>query len=199
MGSASVLLVLLCLGVGLGLIAGAGVAFGIAAAASRSGAPGPWSILGGAAGGLIVGAFGKLLGLDAFILLFGRSPGEITGALEGAALGAALGLGAWLGARRADGLVVQRSMVASGLAAAAAGVLLPLLGGRLLGGSLDLLAEQFPQSRLRLDAIGTLFAEDGFGPISQVVTGAVEGGLFGACVAGALALANRPFRRPGID
>ena len=199
MGSASVLLVLLCLGAGLGLIAGAAVAFGIAAASFRSGRPGPWSVGGGALGGLIAGAFGKLLGLDAFALLFGRSPGGITGALEGVALGAALGLGAWLGARPADALVVQRSMVAAGLGGGAAGVLLPLLGGRLLGGSLDLLAGEFPQSRLRLDAIGALFGEAGFGPVSQVVTGALEGMAFGVGVAGAMAFAGRHLQASGPD
>ena len=39
----------------------------------------------GAAGGLLVGAFGKLLGLDAFTLLVGRSPGNITGGERGSA------------------------------------------------------------------------------------------------------------------
>ena len=44
-----------------------------------------------------------------------------------------------------------------------------------MGGSLDLLARSFPDSRLRLDPIGGLFGESGFGPISQVVTGGLEG------------------------
>ena len=60
-----------------------------------------------------------------------------------------------------------------------------------MGGSLDLLARNFPDSRLRLDPIGALFGETGFGPVSQLVTGALEGLLFGACVVGALILARR--------
>lgn len=68
---------------------------------------------------------------------------------------------------------------------------IPLLGGRLMGGSLDLLARHFPGSRLRLDQIGSLFGESGFGPISQVVTGGVEGLLFGGCIAGAMIIARR--------
>lgn len=65
------------------------------------GQPRYWSIVGGAGEGLIIGAFAKLLGLDAFNLLFGQSPGDITGAAEGMLLGGAVGLGVWLGARRA--------------------------------------------------------------------------------------------------
>ena len=60
-----------------------------------------------------------------------------------------------------------------------------------MGGSLDLLAHGFPGSRLRLDQIGGLFGERGFGPVSQVVTGGLEGMLFGGCVVGAMILARR--------
>lgn len=69
-------------------------------------------------------------------------------------------------------------------------MLIPLLGGRLIGGSLNLFARQFPESRLRLDQIGALFGESGFGPISQIITGGMEGLLFGSCIAGALAIAR---------
>ena len=187
MGAGSVLLVLVAVTTLVALIGGAGVAFGIAAA----GRPGPWSILGGAVGGLVVGAFVKLLGLDAFELLFGQSPGDITGAAEGAALGGAVGLGAWLADRRADARRLGSRIAAAVLAGAAAGALVPLLGGRLMGGSLDLLARGFSTSRLRLDQIGGLFGERGFGPASQVATGALEGALFAGCIVGAMLLAQR--------
>jgi hypothetical protein len=72
-----------------------------------------------------------------------------------------------------------------------AGVLIALTGGRLMAGSLDLLARHFAGSRLDLDPIGRLFGESGFGPISQVVTGGLEGLVFGGCVAGAMILARR--------
>jgi len=190
-GAASVLLVLLCLNVLVGLIGGAGVAFGIAAAGAASGRLGPWSIAGGAAGGLAVGAVAKLLGLDAFNLLFGRSPGDITGAPEGALLGAAVGLGVWLAGRGADAGPSGRRIAVGGLAGGAAGVLVSLVGGRLMGGSLDLLARGFPGSRLRLDPVSRLFGESDFGPVAQAATAGVEGALFGACVAGAILLARR--------
>jgi hypothetical protein len=36
-----------------------------------------------------------------------------------------------------------------------------------------------------------LFGESGFGPVTQIVTGGLEGALFGGCIAGALLLARR--------
>lgn len=191
MGAASVLLVLVCLSVVLGLIAGGGVGFGIAAAGFAPARPWLWSIAGGAFGGLLTGAFGKLIGLDAFNLLFGQSPGAITGAAEGALLGGALGLGAWLARCFPGPPRLTPSFAAGGLAGAGAGMIVPLLGGRLMGGSLDLLARRFPESRLSLDQIGAVFGESGLGPVSQIVTGGIEGLLFGGCVVGAMTLARR--------
>ena len=72
-----------------------------------------------------------------------------------------------------------------------AGVAIPVTGGKLLGGSLNALMQALPQSRLRLDQIGTLFGESGFGPISEIVTGGLEGMLFAACMTGAVLLAER--------
>ncbi|HYD26996.1 transcriptional regulator [Brevundimonas sp.] len=190
-GAASVLLVLVCLCIILGLIAGAGVGFGIAAAGFAPGRSWRWTIVGGAAGGLLTGAFGKLIGLDAFNLLFGHSPGAITGAAEGALIGGGLGLGAWLASLVPGPPRLAPGFAAGGLAGAAAGAAVPLLGGRLMGGSLDLLARRFPESRLSLDQIGAVFGEAGFGPVSQVVTGGIEGLLFGGCVVGAMMLARR--------
>jgi DNA-binding winged helix-turn-helix (wHTH) protein len=190
-GAASVLLVLVCISVALGLIAGGGVGFGIAAAGFAPGRRWLWSVAGGAGGGLLVGAFGKLIGLDAFNLLFGESPGAITGAAEGAVIGGALGLGAWLATCFPGRPRLTPSFAAGGLATAAAGMLVTLFGGRLMGGSLALLAEGFPQSRLSLAQIGAVFGETGFGPVSQVVTGGIEGLLFGGCVVAAMVLARK--------
>lgn len=189
MGAVSVLLVLVAVSTLVALIGGAGVAFGIAAAGFAAARSSPWAILGAAAGGLVVGAFVKLLGLDAFDLLFGRSPGDITGAAEGALLGGGVGLGAWLAGRGARSLRHGTGLAA--VAGAAAGILVALLGGRLMGGSLDLLARGFPGSRLRLDRIGELFGESDFGAVSQIVTSGLEGMLFGACVVGGMIVAQR--------
>lgn len=171
-GAVSALLVLLAINVIVGLLGGLGVGAGVAAA--RSIRSGGWqaSAAGGMVGGLAIGAIAKLIGLDAFALLFGRSPAGMTGPAEGALLGAALGLAAWIAHRRRLGL------------GAAATV------GGLAGGLAGLLAREFPDARLRLDALGALLGENGFGPVSETVTAAIEGGLFGLCVIGALTLAR---------
>ena len=187
MGAASVLLVLMWLTIAAALMGGAGVSFGIAAAGLAR--PPLWTIVGGALGGMLVGGVVKLLGIDAFHLLLGQSPGDITGAAEGAMLGGAVGFGAWLASSRP--VSPRRGAAYAALAGGAAGILIPLLGGRLMGGSLDLLARHFPDSRLRLDPVGGLFGERGFGPVTQAVTGALEGMLFAGCIVGAMLLAKR--------
>ncbi len=191
MGAASVLLVVVSLSIVVALVGAAGVSFGIAAASFAPGWSWQWTVFGGAFGGLIVGAFVKLLGVDAFNLLFGQSPGDITGAAEGALLGGAVGFGTWLASRRAGSPLLRRNIAAAGLVGAAAGTIIASLGGRLMGGSLDLLTRSFPGSRLRLDQIGVLFGESGFGPVSQIVTGALEGALFGGCIVSAMTFARR--------
>ncbi len=200
-GTLSTLLVLISLNVLVGLAGGFGVSFGLAGAgvAARS-LPKmrvPLRVAGAALGGLFVGALAKLLGVDAFNLLFGRAPAGITGGPEGAVLGAALALGAHLGNRLGDRFEGAarwwHAAAGAGLAGAAAGALIPLAGGRLMGGSLDLLATSFAGSRLQLDRFGLLFGELHFGRATQVALGGVEGLLFGGCVVGALALLRGRF------
>ena len=191
MGEVSIILVLVCLTLAVGLVGGAGVGLGISAGGLAPGRPALGNIVGGAVGGLIVGGVVRLIGVDAFNLLFGQSPGDITGAPEGALLGAAVGLGAWLGSRAPGRLSLRRGMATAGVAGGVVGAVIPLLGGRLMAGSLDQVAARFPDSRLRLDQIGTLFGETDFGPVSQSVTSGLEGMLFSACVVGAMVLAGR--------
>ena len=190
LGTASILLVLVSLNVVVGIVGGCGVSFGMAATGLTRRYHPRWGIAGAAFGGLLVGGLAKLLGVDAFTLLFGRAPAGITGGLEGAALGAALALGAQLG----GGLGAAtwwRPVAGAGLGGTAAGVLIPVAGGHLMGGSLELLARSFGGSRLQLDALGRFFGEVHFGAATQVVLGGIEGLLFGSCVAGAIVLARR--------
>jgi DNA-binding winged helix-turn-helix (wHTH) protein len=189
MGAASVLIVLVCVTVVVALIGAAGVAFGIGAATLAAGRQWQWSVLGGGIGGLVVGAFVNLLGIDAFNLLMGSAPAGMTGAPEGALLGAAVGFGA--GLARSGRVSFRRGVAFAALAGGVAGVLIPLLGGRLMGGSLALLADSFPGSRLSLDRIGQALGEDRFGPASQAVTGGLEGLLFAGCIVGAMLLAEQ--------
>ena len=188
LGAISILLVILCLTIVIGLMGGLGVSFGIAIATADRRRDWHWSVVGGALGGMLVGAMVKLLGVDAFNLLFGRSPAGITGALEGLILGAAVGLGAWLASRTPK---KRRGITIAAVAGGLAGAAIPLIGGRLMGGSLQLLAQTFPDSRLRLDQLSALVGEHEFGLVSQVVTGALEGALFSSFVVAALLFAER--------
>jgi hypothetical protein len=65
------------------------------------------------------------------------------------------------------------------------------MGGRLMAGSLDLLARGFPESRLRLDPIAALLGERAFGPLSGLATSILEGALFGGCIVAAMIAADR--------
>ena len=70
-------------------------------------------------------------------------------------------------------------------------VSIALLGGRLMAGSLDLLAQQFPGSQLRLTEIAALFGETTYGPVSRTVTAGLEAALFCAVTAAAILFAQR--------
>ncbi len=190
-GAASTLLVLLCLTIAIALVGAGGVSFGVAAAEFAPDRRWHWRVLGGAAGGLVVGAVVKLLGTDAFNLLVGQAPAGITGGGEGALLGVGVGLGCWLALRGEPARPIAPRAGVAALIGAATGAVIPLLGGRLMSGSLDLLARQFPASRLRLDHVGAMLGESGFGVASQSVSGAMEGALFAGCIAAAMALALR--------
>jgi DNA-binding winged helix-turn-helix (wHTH) protein len=191
MGATSALFVLLAINLIVGLVAGIGVGIGLAAAELVHGERWQWSVLGGALGGFVTGGAAKLVGLDAFALLLGQSPGDMTGAAEGLILGGAVGVAAWTARHHA--LSLARSAAIGGLVASVSGVAISLSGGTFLGGSLDFLIQRFPESRFRLDAIGALFGENGFGAISRAVTSGIECLLFGACVVGAMFFA-RPAR-----
>lgn len=189
-GTISVLLVLLCLTMFVGIVGAAGVSFAIATSEVARTRSWQWLTLAGAGGGLFVGALGKLLGLDAFTLLVGHSPADITGAMEGLILGATVGLATFLGLKTAS---IGRAMGLSAALGALAGTAIALLGGRLMLGSMAMLTRGFPQSRLRVDHFGRYFGESGFGPTALTVTAALEGALFTACVVGAIVLAQRRF------
>ncbi len=184
MGATSALFVLLAINMVVGLVAGIGVGTGLAAAELPRGDRWQWAMLGGAIGGFVTGGAAKLVGLDAFALLLGQSPGDMTGAPEGLILGAAVGVATW--AARHHALSLARSAALGGLVAGVSGVAISLSGGTFLGGSLDFLLRRFPESRFRLDAIGALFGESGFGAGSKAATSGIECLLFGACVVGAM-------------
>lgn len=171
----------------VGLAGGAGVGFGIGLAAFSSLRKAVWTIAGGAAGGLFIGALAKVLGSDAFDLLFGQSPGDITGAPEGVVLGGITGLALWTTHR----LSRSTAWIVTAFLGAGAGVAIALAGGRLMGGSLLLLSSGFPESRIRFDTLGQWVGEAGFGPLTSAVSAGLEGMLFVSLVVAALDYTRR--------
>ncbi len=191
-GSAvSILFVMTLLTTAIGALGGAGVSFGMAAANRVLKREWTFSILGAGAGGLVMGAAFNLFGTDTFHLLFGRAPADFTGGLEGAALGIALATGGRIGEMSGHR---WGPAIAAGIGAGAAGVLVSLMGGKLMGGSLAALAGSFRDSRLELDAIGQLAGEPIFGPAAQTIAAGLEGLLFGLGVTGAILLRRRRAR-----
>ena len=190
-GSLSVLLVLLCVTLLVAIVGAAGVSFAIATSAFGQARSLAWLTVAGAGGGLVVGAFGKMLGHDVFSLLVGQAPSGITGAMEGLLIGAAVGLGTWF----ALGKSPRRAAAIGAATGGLAGAVSVLLGGRLMLGSLALLTSDFPHSRLQVGQVGRLFGEDGLGPVTQFVSATLEAALFSACVVAALSIAQRKISR----
>ena len=187
-GGVSVLLVLMCVTIAVAVIGAAGVSAGLAAALANGRRTPLYLVGGGAIGGLLVGLAAKLVMTDAFRILFGQSPGEITGAIEGVILGGAVGLGAWAASRAST---LRKGIALAAACGAAGGLIIALLGRPLMAGSLARLAERLPASRLSLDPVAAFVGEDRFGPIASAATATLEGALF----AGAIVLAMRLMER----
>ncbi|GMM92348.1 transcriptional regulator [Qipengyuania sp. MTN3-11] len=187
-GGGTGVLVMAALVAALGVLGGAGVGIGMGVAAMLRGAK-PLALISGAAlGGALVGAFGQPLGRDGIAALTGARVVEITGLFEGLVLGLAVGM---IGALALTAGWRERSVMGlSAIAGGAAGAIIALSGGSLLGRSLMLLEAQFPGSDLALDRVGRAFGEDGFYMFTQLATSVLEGAAFTACVAAALLHAN---------
>ncbi len=175
------LLVVLLLTVFVALLGGVGVVFGVATEQwiRRFSA---WPVIGGALGGVITGATFKILGLDAFQLFMGESPGDITGALEGGLLGSSVGLTYWLTQKKTMPAQFWQTFMIALLIGGVAGVSIALLGGRLMTGSLDVFIDNFPKTQFDLTALGQVFGEAGMGPISALVSCSLEAMLFTSCI-----------------
>lgn len=187
----SIVLIYVFMSATIALLGGAGVSFGVAVAMFAPQLRHPaWAILGGALGGMSIGAIVKLIGVDAFHLLFGASPRDITGAFEGLLLGSAIGLGVFLSG--SSWIRTSRdSALLGGVLAGVAGAIIPVFGGRMMGGSLELLAQSFPNSQLHLRHVSLFFGGNGFQPFAYAVTGALEGFLFGGSVVAAISITAR--------
>ncbi|MFL6213529.1 MAG: winged helix-turn-helix domain-containing protein [Blastocatellia bacterium] len=186
------LVALAALGSFIGAAGGLGVSAGMISAArvayrhSRW-----WSVLGGAAGGAMIGGSAYLLGVDMVNALFGKRPIGITGAMEGAVIGVGVSLGVvvahslWRAAR------AWQRVIGAGLGGLCAGVLLIVIGGNLFSGSLEIVARLFADSQMRLDALAPVFGEVHFGQTTQLIMGAMEGLMFGIGSASGIETAAR--------
>lgn len=172
-GSAlSLVLVLVCVSLLAALVSGLGIAGGIGMVAAPS-QPRWWQpILGGALGGVAIGGFASLLGLDSLRLLTGSAPQRITGAGEGLVIGIATGLAYWLSLRPSPGAFIRfgPALLLGGIG----GLAIVLAGGTLMAGSLAALVAGFPSAGLLMQ-----WAED---DRWLALSGAFEGALFTALV-----------------
>lgn len=176
-GSAlSLVLVLICVSMLAALVSGLGIAGGIAGPSAPGHSEWWRPVLGGALGGVVVGGFARLLGLDTLRLLTGSAPDRIAGAGEGLIIGLAAGLSFWFARRTIQGIALHAAApVLGGLG----GVIIVVSGGTLMAGSLAALVARFPSAGLSLP-----WASD---PRWLAATGAFEGALFtGLVVAGML-------------
>lgn len=187
------LVALVALGSFIGAAGGLGVSAGMISAAriayrhSRW-----WSVVGGAAGGALVGGSAYMLGVDTVNALFGQRPIGITGAMEGAVIGVGVSLGAVLVQSLRPRARSWQRVTGAGLGALCAGVLLIIIGGNLFSGSLEIVARLFANSQMRLDTLAPVFGEVHFGQTTQLILGAIEGLLFGVgMTSGIEAAANR--------
>ena len=181
---AELVLVLVTLGFFIGAIGGLGVSFGMVSLSRLAYRHSKWwSVVGGAAGGAIVGGSTKLLGVDTVRALFGQTPAGITGAAEGAVMGACLSLGVVLAATLIKNSRPWHRVAAAAVGTMFAGALLTVVGGNLFSASLEIVARMFANSQIRMDPLAAMFGEVHFGRTTQVVMGALEGLLFGAGVA----------------
>ncbi len=172
--------VLAFVGAGAGAVGGLGVGAGLAFAESSSRLRNAVGLtIGAAAGGAASGMAVQWLMRWSLAAVVGLKL-PIGGALEGLILGAAAGA-SYAIARRPGNAARPRLLRAAVLAVfCALGALALAWAGRpLVGGTLHLIAREARGSQISLTPLGRLIGEPDFGPVSQAVIAAWEGGVFG--------------------
>ncbi len=189
---AELVLVLVTLGFFIGAVGGLGVSFGMVSLVHVAYRHSKWwSVVGGAAGGALVGGSTKLLGVDTVRALFGQSPTGVTGAFEGAVIGAGLSLGIVIATMLIRNSRSWQRVLAAALGAMCGGILLTVIGGNLFSASLEIVGRMFANSQIGMDPLAPLFGELHFGRTTQIVMGAIEGLLFGAGVASGIEVSHQ--------
>jgi DNA-binding winged helix-turn-helix (wHTH) protein len=179
--------VLALVGAGAGAVGGLGVGAGLAFAESSSRLRNAVCLtIGAAAGGAAMGMAVQWLMRWSLAAVVGLTP-PIGGAFEGLVIGAAAGVGYAI-ARRPRTTARTHMPRAAVLAAfcALAALALTWAGRPLVGGTLHAIAREARGSQISLTPLGRLIGEPDFGPVSQALIAAWEGGVFGFGVGMAL-------------
>ena len=174
----------------LGAIAGftgaAGVAAGIVSAEALARSRRGLAIVGGGAiGGVLIGGAVQVVAAWTLADLFGLQV-RVGGAVEGLCLGAALGAGYAATTRRREGGIARpigaarwRVAAVVGACGAVTAVALAAMGSPMVGGVIHAVAQASVGSHVELTPLGSWLGEPSFGPLTQRLVAAFEGGLFG--------------------
>lgn len=181
-GALSLVLVLVCVSMLAALVSGLGIAGGIGLAIGGEQPRGWRPALGGMLGGVAVGGFAGLLGLDTLRLLTGSAPARMAGAGEGLVMGLACGVAYWLATGPASDSAARYAPGA--LLGGLGGLAITLAGGTLMAGSLAALVARFPTAGLSLAWTDN--------PLSLALAGAFEGAVFGGLVVAGLLRGAKP-------
>ena len=189
-------------GFAAGAIGAAGIGAGLAAAEVLARSRRRLALtLCGAAAGAVVGALAFLMLRALLDTLLGFELVNGGGGIEGLVLGATAGLSYALATPQPPGGGVavptgrRRLLVMAtvGLGCALGAVVLSAMSLPLVGGYLHAVARAASNGQPLLAPLGRLIGEPGFGPFTQMLLGAFEGGVFGAALAYGLT------RRPALD
>jgi DNA-binding winged helix-turn-helix (wHTH) protein len=172
--------VLVLVGAGAGAAGGLGVGAGLAFAESSSRLRNAVGLtIGAAAGGAAIGTVVQWLMHWSLAAVVGLTL-PIGGALEGLVIGAGAGAGYALGRRPGPAARSRIHRAAVIAAFCAVGALALTWAGRpLVGGTLHVIGREARGSQISLTSLGRLIGEPGFGPVSQALIAAWEGGIFG--------------------
>ncbi|HTU99631.1 MAG TPA: transcriptional regulator [Luteitalea sp.] len=186
-----------------GFLAGAGIGTGLVAAEAVARSARAVALIAGAAiTGLLTGWIAHHGARAVMSGLFGRDIPDMGGPLEGLVLGAATGLGYAIATRRLSqgGMATPRGWsrarvaLITGAVAGLGGLALALVGGNLVGASLDLMAGTFAGSQVGLEPFARLLGEGRLRPVTKMVVSGLEAFAFGVGVASGLTLRPRSYR-----
>lgn len=173
--------VLAVIGGACGALGGGGVGAGLSLGETRSRSPRALAlILGGAAGGGVVGLVVQWLARWGFAALLGLDL-KIGGALEGVAIGAAAGTGYAIATRSGQDRLTTAFVIAA--CCGMAGLAISLAGRPLVGGTIHAIAGATDGSRATLAPLGRLIGEPDFGLLSGAIIAVGEAATFGVGLA----------------